>query len=345
MELLVTFYGDAMTFFDRVNGESIGRAWGVLAENRQLVTLLFTLFISLYFLSVALGYTRGSIQDAAVTALKVVFAYSLIMSWPDFNDLIGEVLIKGPEQIGAAIALKMGGIDIANNGMAGLVRNVAVKSYNFASEIMRANDSWVSLNIIGLLAMSIMLIGLIPLLLILTGVTLFGKFITAIMLAIGPFAIMAYFFSQTRFVFESWLKGLAFGFFMLLFTYVILGLSFSFLDQIMGAIGSSDYDNTGVIAKVVALACYLLLIGFFVYRVPDFARTFAFGTALGIGGMGGGGAMEVAKGAVATALAAKTGGAYMAAGAGTMGRGVARGVRTATTFSRQLTARVRGRDG
>jgi type IV secretion system protein VirB6 len=165
------------------------------------------------------------------------------------------------------------------------------------------------------------------------------------MLAIGPFAIMAYFFSQTRFVFESWLKGLAFGFFMLLFTYVILGLSFSFLDQIMGAIGGGDYDNTGVVAKVVALACYLLLIGFFVYRVPYFAQTFAFGTALGIGAMGGGGVMEVAKGAVATALAAKTGGASMAAGAATMGGGIARGAQAASAFSRQLTARVRGRNG
>lgn len=328
-----------MTFFDRVNAESIGRAWGVLAENRQLVTLLFTLFVSLYFLSVALGYTRGSIQDAAVTALKVVFAYSLIMSWPDFNDLIGEVLFKGPEQIGAAIASKMGGIDIANNGMAGLVKNVAVKSYNFASDIMRANDSWVSLNIIGLLAMSIMLTGLIPLLLILTGVTLFGKFITGIMLAIGPFAIMAYFFSALRFVFESWLKSLAFGFFMLLFTYVILGLSFSFLDQIMGAISGRDFDNTGVVAKVVALACYLLLISFFVYKVPGFAQTFAFGTTLGIGGMGGGGAMEVARGAIATASGVRTGSSSIATGAMTMGRGA----RRASPFSRQLTARVRVR--
>ncbi|RZS70621.1 type IV secretion system protein VirB6 [Phyllobacterium myrsinacearum] len=343
MNLLVTFYGDAMRFFDKVNGESIGRAWSVLAENRSLVSLLFTLFVILYCLSVALGYSRGSLQDAAVTGLKVVIAYAFIMSWPDFNALAGQILLHGPEQIGAALAAKMGGVAVGTEGMADLVRNVAVRSYNFASAVMRANDSWVSLNIVGLLAMSIVLVGLIPLLLILTGVTLFGKFIIAIMLAIGPFAIMAYFFKQARFLFEAWLKGLAFGFCMLLFTFIILGLSFSFLDQIMAAIGTTDFDNTGVVAKVVALACYLLLICYFVCKVPDFAQTFAFGTGLAFQGMGGGGARHVAMGTLATALILK-GEAFAAARSASGSRGAFGPRPGISLFSRQLTARLRGRN-
>ena len=337
MELLATFYGDAMAFFDKVNAESIGRAWGVLAENRKLVTLLFSLFVSLYFVGVALGHTRGSIQDAAIAGLKLVLAYSFIMSWPDFKDLIGDVLIDGPEQIGAAIASKMGGINVANDGMAGLVRNVAWKSYNFAAAVMQANESWWAPNLLGFMCMVVVLAGLIPLLLVLTGVTLFAKFITAIALAIGPFAIMAYFFSATRFIFASWMRALALGFFMLLFAFVILGLSFSFLDQVMGEL-SGDYNNTGVFAKAIALALYLLLIVFFVAKTPAFAQSFAFGTALNLNG-------SEAKPYLQTyGDIARLGTAYRKVGSAGLGagRGVGRSsARMGSAFSRQLTARIR----
>ena len=342
------FYGDALSYFDKINEASVERAWGLFAENSSLVSTFLAIFLILYFLWGALGRSRVSIQDMAVTAFKVTLAYTLIMSWAVFYDNIGRFVLSTPQDIGSAISSVMGG-QSAGVDLAQQVASMARKVYDFAMQLFNSYESGWLPNVTGAVVVFIVLVfGLLPMLLILTGVTLFAKMITAVMLAIGPIAILCYFFAITRFVYDGWVRGIAYGMFMLLFTYIMAGLSFGFLIGMMDTINGDMATRENALAIVLAMVLYLALISYFIFQVPDFARTFAYGTAIA-GIPGGGGVDRVYRNArqrlstgksktgrvtgTALGMLAGPGGAARAVGQGTMAGGGALG--------RMLTARRR----
>lgn len=284
----INFYGDALRYFDKINEASLERAWGLFAENNNLVTGILAIFLILYFLWGVLGLSSVSLQDMAVTAFKLVLAYALIMSWAVFYDNIGQFVLSSPQDLGAAISSAMGG-QSAGSDLASQVASMARKVYDFSMQLFNSYESGWMPNVTGAVVVFIVLVfGLLPMLLILTGVTLFAKMITAVMLAIGPIAILCYFFGITRFVFDAWVRGIAYGMFMLLFTYIMAGLSFGFLIGMMDTINGEMATKENALAIVLAMVLYLALISYFIFQVPDFARTFSYGTALGAIPAGGG---------------------------------------------------------
>ncbi|WJH38568.1 type IV secretion system protein (plasmid) [Aliirhizobium terrae] len=275
----INFYGDALRYFDKINEASLERAWGLFAENSDLVSAVLAIFLALYFLLAALGQTNISLSDVAITGFKVALAYALIMSWATFYHNIGQFVLSTPQDIGSAISSAMGG-GSAGVDLAQQVASMARKVYDFAMKLFNSYESGWLPNVTGAVVVFIVLVfGLLPMLLILTGVTLFAKMITAVMLAIGPIAILCYFFGITRFVFDAWVKGIAFGMFMLLFTYIMAGLSFGFLVGMMDTINDDMATSENALAIVVAMVLYLALIAYFILQIPDVARTFAYGSA------------------------------------------------------------------
>ncbi|MBN9271507.1 MAG: hypothetical protein BGO93_18850 [Mesorhizobium sp. 65-26] len=337
MDYLANFYSAAIEYFNRVNGDVVQKAWDVAKDNQGVFAGLFALTVSLYFLSVALGYSRGSIQDAGVTGLKIVLAYALIISWADFNEVAGKLIMEGPEEIGAAIAAKMGGVEA--KGMANLVKEVVTKVYEWVSQVVKANESWVTPNFVGMLVTVIVVgVGLIPMLLILTFVILYGKFLVSVVLAIGPFAIIAYFFSATRFLFESWVKGLFMGALIIVFGYIMAGFAFGFVQvSIDSMTGGGNFSNDGVIPRAVAIALYLLMVAIFMLRVPEFAQSFAYGTAMHLRGLNG---VEAAS---AAATGARGGVTAMRATGQAAWNQMDREAGRLSALSQELTARRRGR--
>ncbi|WP_313077862.1 type IV secretion system protein [Agrobacterium pusense] len=284
----INFYGDALRYFDRINEASLERAWGLFAENGDLVSSILALFLILYFLWAALGLSSVSVQDMAITASKLALAYALVMSWATFYDNIGQFILTSPQDLGAAISSAMGG-QSAGSDLAAQVASMSRKVYDFAMQLFNSYESGWLPNVTGAVVVFIVLVfGLLPMLLILTGVTLFAKMITAVMLAIGPIAILSYFFRITRFVFDAWVRGIAYGMFMLLFTYVMAGLSFGFLIGMMDTINGDMATRENALAIVLAMVLYLALISYFIFQVPEFARTFAYGTMTAVTPGGGG---------------------------------------------------------
>lgn len=276
----INFYGDALRYFDKINEASLERAWGLFAENGELVSAILAIFLAVYFMMAALGQTRISMADMAITGFKVALSYALIMSWGTFYDNIGQFVLSSPQDLGSAISSAMGG-QSAGADLAQQVASMARKVYDFAMKLFNSYESGWLPNVTGAVVVFIVLVfGLLPMLLILTGVTLFAKMITAVMLAIGPIAILCYFFGITRFVFDAWVKGVAFGMFMLLFTYIMAGLSFGFLIGMMETVNDDMATSENALAIVVAMVLYLALIAYFILQVPDFAKAFAYGAAM-----------------------------------------------------------------
>lgn len=310
----INFYGDALRYFDKINEASLERAWGLFAENRNLVSGILAIFLILYFLWGALGLSSVSLQDMAITAFKITLAYTLIMSWALFYDNIGQFVLSAPQDLGSAISSAMGG-QSAGADIASQVASMARKVYDFAMQLFNSYESGWLPNVTGAVVVFIVLVfGLLPMLLILTGVTLFAKMITAVMLAIGPIAILCYFFGMTRFVFDAWVRGVAYGMFMLLFTYIMAGLSFGFLIGMMETINGDMATKENALAIVLAMVLYLALISYFIFQVPDFARTFAYGAALS--GVPGGGGVDTAYNAARRRLSSSNSRAAQAAAIG-----------------------------
>jgi type IV secretion system protein VirB6 len=347
---LTNFYGVALAYFDTINEGTIRRAWGLFSEHQGLVTSLLALFLILYFMWGALGRSHISVQDMAVTGFKVALAYAFVISWATFHENIGELILETPEQLGAALSSRMAGIEGGKN-MAEQVRQVAEKVYDFGTALGRAQGgAWVGAITGTILVLFIVGFGLIPMLLILTGVTLFAKMIVALMLAVGPVAILCYFFGIVRFVFGAWVKGIAYGIFALLFTYVIAGFCFGFVRSYLDSIDLAVATQEDSFAVAAGLVAYMLVVALFVGKVPGLAQTFAYGVAFD-GIPGGGGVGEVLQkaarsGSKAAALAASMtpGGlvAGAARGAVALGGDGARGTRA---MGRMLADRMRGRSG
>ena len=296
----INFYGDALRYFDKINEASLERAWGLFAKNSDLISAVLAIFLILYFLWAALGLSRISLADMAITGFKLALAYALIMSWATFYDNIGQFVLSSPQDLGSAISSAMGG-QSAGSDLASQVASMARKVYDFAMQLFNSYESGWLPNVTGAVIVFIVLVfGLLPMLLILTGVTLFAKMITAVMLAIGPIAILCYFFGITRFVFDAWVRGVAYGMFMLLFTYIMAGLSFGFLIGMMDTINGDMATKENALAIVLAMVLYLALISYFIFQVPDFARTFAYGAA--ISGIPGGGGVDTAYGSAQRSL-------------------------------------------
>ncbi len=284
----INFYGDALSYFDKINEASLERAWGLFAKNSNLISAILAIFLIFYFLWAALGFSRISLADMAITGFKLALAYALIMSWATFYDNIGQFVLSSPQDLGSAISSAMGG-QSAGSDLASQVASMARKVYNFAMKLFNSYESGWLPNITGAVVVFIVLVfGLLPMLLILTGVTLFAKMTTAVMLAIGPIAMLCYFFGITRFVFDAWVRGVSYGMFMLLFTYIMAGLSFGFLIGMMDTVNDEMATSENALAIVIAMVLYLALISYFIFQVPDFAKAFAFGAgAVSIPGGGG----------------------------------------------------------
>jgi type IV secretion system protein VirB6 len=133
----INFYGDALRYFDRINEASLERAWGLFAENGDLVSSILALFLILYFLWAALGLSSVSVQDMAITASKLALAYALVMSWATFYDNIGQFILTSPQDLGAAISSAMGG-QSAGSDLAAQVASMSRKVYDFAMQLFNS---------------------------------------------------------------------------------------------------------------------------------------------------------------------------------------------------------------
>ena len=263
---------------------------------------------------------------------------------------VGKLILETPEQLGAALSSRMAGIAGGAN-RADQVRQVAEMVYEFASAIATAQaGGWIGSIVGALLDLFIVGGGLIPMLLVLTGVTLFAKMTVAVMLAVGPIAILCNFFGMTRFVFEGWVKGIAFGIFTLLFSYIIAGFCFGFVRSYLDSIQIATATQEESFGVAAGLVLYMLVVAAFVVRVPSLALSFAYGAAFfglpAAGSVGEGLRSAKNSGSRAANLATSltpegiTGNAVRGtmAMAGDMGRGT-------RAMGRMLASRMRGRSG
>ncbi len=97
MDSFFNFFSDADAFFTSINEKVIIETWGALAANKPFFTAMFTLILIVYFLRVALGLQRNSIEGVAWNILLMTFAFTAFVSWNDVYPEFRAALLDGPQ--------------------------------------------------------------------------------------------------------------------------------------------------------------------------------------------------------------------------------------------------------
>ena len=187
------------------------------------LTILLTLYIAVMGLRLMLGHAPLRIGDLTLSVLKIGLILTLATSWPTYQQVVFDILIKGPEQLGATF---LQGLGTAGGSTASPMSGLQVAYDQLQAGAVyfnqRATPSMSPLQ--GGPGFAAFALNLSALFLILTtlGVMLTAKIVLALLLGLGPVFIAFFLFDATRGLFEGWLRAaIGFAFLPML---AILGL-------------------------------------------------------------------------------------------------------------------------
>jgi type IV secretion system protein VirB6 len=175
----------------------------------QALTILLTLYIAFMGLRLMLGLEPLRVGELTMSVLKIGVIVALATNWPTYQQLVFDVLLKAPEQLGASIlkALQPPSGSLAASPFAGLqaAYDELQRSALFYSgkSIPQASPM---LGGAGFAAMSLTLSGML-LLLNTLGALLAAKIVLALLLAVGPVFVVFLLFDATRGLFEGWVRA------------------------------------------------------------------------------------------------------------------------------------------
>jgi type IV secretion system protein VirB6 len=210
------------------NAQALAQAgYGALAGPGSplapVLTLALTLYIAFIGFRLMLGLGPLRVGELTMSALKIGVIAALATQWPTYQTLVFDVLLRVPEQLGAAILKTAGGGGpLADNPLAGL--QTAYDDLQKAALFYAGKSAPQTSPMLGGPGLGAMSLNLSAMLLLFNslGVLLAAKIVLAILLSIGPVFIVLLLFDATRGLFEGWLRAaLAFAFVPLL---AVLGL-------------------------------------------------------------------------------------------------------------------------
>jgi type IV secretion system protein VirB6 len=190
----------------------------------QILTLVLTIYIGVMGLRLMLGLGPLRVGELTMTALKIGVIVALATNWPTYQQLVFDVLLKAPEQLGADIlkSLESATGPFAANPFQGL--QAAYDDLSRAAQYYGGKSAPQTSPLLGGAGLGAMSLNLSAMLLLLNslGALLAAKIVLAVLLAIGPVFVVLLLFESTRGLFEGWLRAaLAFAFVPLL---AVLGL-------------------------------------------------------------------------------------------------------------------------
>jgi type IV secretion system protein VirB6 len=280
MEAFFNFFTDADNYFTTINSKIISETWGAFAANRPFFTTMFALILIVYFLRVALGLQRNSIEGVAWNVLMMTFAFTAFVSWNDIYPEIRTALLEGPQDIGLAIVNKVSSSGTVSS-FGDALRDITQKGTQLASTISaKVNTGFVG-PIIAFLIVFIMGVAIVFMVFAITAVLLFAKFLTALMLALTPLAVIPLFFQSLSFLFQGWLRVLIGGLVMQLIAYVVVGVLVVFMsDFIEKAQAAGSPSGDSAIWVVFGFLLYGAFVVLFAILVPVITNAIITGTGI-----------------------------------------------------------------
>ena len=263
-----------------------------------LLTTFLTIVIALFGYNLLLG-NAPSLRSGTLTMAKIGMVLALATSWPAYQTLVYDLAVNGPDEIAAEIGRGAGvpgsdgtlrlRLDAADTAM---VQLAIVGPGPYAADTQTATGS----NVppppsVGFNAFALG-ISRIFFLIAALGSLITIRVVTGLALALGPFFIAFLLFSQTRSLFEGWIRVLAGAALASLMVFIVLGLELALIEPWLAqalAIRAADQPLPSMPSELlVIVTLFGLVLAASIFAAVRLAGAFRLGPIMQMVGPTGG---------------------------------------------------------
>lgn len=227
-------FSPAMLRFLDCQAQSIGAGgYGALAAPGSTASFvlsgLLTLFVALFGFRMLFGYTPG-VRDGVLAFVKIGVVLALATSWPAYQTLIYDVVLRSPAQIANEIG-SPSGLPGTSGGMSARLDGVdrsfdalAIAGVGYTPATPTAPPLFIGFDTFAL--------GSARVLFLAGAMAAFAivRLAAGLLLALGPLFIAFLLFEGTRGLFEGWARGLIGAALGALATSIVLGVELTLLE-------------------------------------------------------------------------------------------------------------------
>jgi len=245
-------------------GAAFGRLFGVEGALAPALTILLTLYIAFFAISLLTGRSTLGISALTPRMITLGLVLTFATSWMAYQGVVWNIAIGAPDQV-AGVLMGVGGsatqifadrIDIVFAAIAEISQaagngspvgdNVSAGTEAQAGSFGPANLMW--------LAALLLMLGTV-------GVLLTARIALAVLLALGPVFVVLALFTGTRGLTAGWLRGVALTAVTPLFVVVGGSVTMELLVPVIAALGGMDGINArAAMALFVIAAVHVALI-------------------------------------------------------------------------------------
>jgi type IV secretion system protein VirB6 len=240
---------------------AFGRLFGGGGPLMPLLTILLTLYIAFFAISLLTGRSRIGVSALTPRMMTLGLVLTFATSWVAYQSVVWNLAIGGPDQIAGALMGSQGSatlmfadrIDIVFNAIAETAALAAdSQAHSSGAAAGAAASSFTPTNLMWLSAM-LLLLGTV-------GVLVTARIALAVLLAVGPIFVVFALFAGTRGLFVGWLRGVVLTAVTPLFA--VLGGGFMLeliVPVIAGLRGADGIDGRAAMALFMIAAVYIAL--------------------------------------------------------------------------------------
>jgi len=275
-----------------------GKAEAIAQAIFPAFTIILTVYVILYGLSVASGRVKAPMADGVLRILRTALIMGLAFNVGAYNGLVVNTITGFPEEMGSILV----GSDRAD-----AETSISSLDEAFDTGLEAGKVTWeqptgldVGEAISNAILALVIWIGTFALTVYAAFLLLLAKIMTAVILALGPLFIASTLFEQTKRLFESWLQQLLNYAFVNVIAVGILSLVIGLFQRVAtGVEGETlSIDQVGGIVLVAGVSVLVMM------QTTSIASGLAGGATLQ--GMGAFGALTQAVARGATAVAQRT---------------------------------------
>ena len=236
---------------------AFGRLFGGGGPLMPVLTILLTLYIAFFAISLLTGRSRIGISALTPRMMTLGLVLTFATSWLAYQSVVWNLAVGGPDQIAGVLMGSQGSATLMFADRIDLVFGAIAETADQAgggqpAAAGAAAGSFTPINLMWLSAM-LLLLGTV-------GVLVTARIALAVLLALGPIFVVFALFSGTRGLFVGWLRGVVLTAVTPLFA--VLGGGFMLelaLPVIAGLRGAEGIDGRAAMALFLIAAVHVAL--------------------------------------------------------------------------------------
>lgn len=240
---------------------AFGRLFGSGGALLPALTIVLTLYIAFFAISLLTGRSRIGISALTPRMLTLGFVLTFATSWVAYQSVVWNLAIGAPDQIasmltgsrGSATQIFADRIDMVFAAIAD-VSSATQQAQPSGGEVQAAQSSFTPDNLMWLAAV-LLLLGTV-------GVLVAARIALAVLLGVGPIFVVLGLFAGTRGLCAGWLRGVVMMAITPLFVVVGGGLMLELLVPVVAGLSSGEgVDGRAALALFMIASVHIALIG------------------------------------------------------------------------------------